>query len=296
MTHTFAEGLEPFLDNLRPTGVNQIDKLTERTAPSSARPLALISGLLAVLLTACVGVPGSSPAATAPATVPATPSQGQPTPGATAPPSTPAPSPIGTGDVGSSAQAAALVFASDPRWSQMMPLRADFVGQSSWYEASEDSNGFNVIITVGQGDCQAGCIERHAWQYHVSYSGEVLLVGETGDDVAVAPPAAVEGDLRVTIHLLAGPVCPVEQIPPAPNCAPRPVVGAEVGIYEPHGNQVATATSDDEGKVVFDVPAGAYYVAASPAEGIMLDPAPQAFAGLGGDQVGLVLSYDTGIR
>jgi hypothetical protein len=178
----------------------------------------------------------------------------------------------------------------------MMPLRADFVGQSSWYETSEDSNGFNVNITVGQGDCQAGCIERRVWQYHVSHSGDVELVGETGDDVAVLPPTSGEGDLRVTVHLLAGPTCPVQQIPPAPNCAPRPVVGAEVGIYEPHGNLVATATSDGEGKVVFEVPAGAYYVAPSPAEGLMLDPEPQAFSALAGDEVGLVLSYDTGIR
>ncbi len=178
----------------------------------------------------------------------------------------------------------------------MMPLRADVVGQSSWYEASEDSNGFNVNITAGQGDCQAGCIERHTWQYHVSHSGDVQLIGETGDDVAVAPPTGGVGDVRVTVSLLAGPTCPVEQIPPAPGCAPRPVVGADVGIYGPHGNLVATATSDASGSVIFDVPAGAYYVAASPAEGLMLDPEPQAFSAIAGDEVGLVLSYDTGIR
>jgi hypothetical protein len=262
----------------------------------SVVPLALVGGLLAILLAACVGDPGASPAAT----VQPTPAQSQPTPGRPGPTAspvvTPAPSPVDTGDVSSSAQAAALVFASDARWSQMVPLRADFVGQSSWYEASEDSNGFNVSITVGQGDCQAGCIERRVWQYHVSYSGDVELVGESGDDVAVPSPTGGEGGVRATVNLIAGPVCPVEQIPPAPDCAPRPVVGADVGIFDPHGNQVATGTSDAEGKVVFDVPAGAYYIAASPFEGLMLDPDPQAFSALGGDQVGLVLSYDTGIR
>jgi hypothetical protein len=269
---------------------------TDRVNPSSTRAFALVGGLLAILLTACVGSPGASPVGPT-ATAAPTPEHSQPTPGTTAPPSVlPDPSPTGTGAVSSSAQAAALVFASDQRWSQMMSLRADFVGQSSWYQASQDSDGFNVSITAGQGDCQAGCIERHTWQYHVSHSGDIELVGETGDDVAVIPPTGGAGDIGVTVHLIAGPVCPVEQIPPAPNCAPRPVVGAEVGIYDPHANLVATATSDDEGKVVFDVPAGAYYVAASPVEGIMLDPEPQAFAAIGGDDVGLVLSYDTGIR
>ena len=256
----------------------------------------MIGGLLAILLTACVGGPGPSPASSA-ATPPPTPGQSQPTPRVTVLPSiTPAPTLAGTGDVSSSAQAAALVFASDPRWSQMTPLRADFVGQSSWYEATEDADGFNVTITVGQGDCQAGCIERHAWQYHVSHAGDVVLVGETGDDVTVTPPTGGEGSVRVTVSLLAGPTCPVEQIPPAPGCAPRPVVGADVGIYDPHGNLVATATSNAEGKVIFDVPAGAYFVAASPAEGIMVDPEPQAFSAIAGDEVGLLLSYDTGIR
>ena len=268
----------------------------DHPALSSRRPLALIGALLALLLIACVGGPGSSPGTSPAATAP-TPAHSQPPPDTTAPSSiTPAPSVVPAGDVSSPAQAAALVFASDPRWSQMTPLRADLIGQSSWYEVSEDSDGFTVSITVGQGDCQAGCIKRHVWQYHVSHSGDVALVAETGDDVAVNPPTGGEGMVRVTVHLIAGPTCPVEQIPPAPECAPRPVVGAEVGIYEPHGNLVATAISDSEGKVIYDVPAGAYYVAASPMDEIMQDPEPQAFSALGGDEVGLVLSYDTGIR
>ena len=49
----------------------------------------------------------------------------------------------------------------------MSPLRPDMIGQSTWYEAFADGDGFTVNITVGQGDCQAGCIERHTWSYRV---------------------------------------------------------------------------------------------------------------------------------
>ncbi len=50
------------------------------------------------------------------------------------------------------------------------------------------------------------------------------------------------------------------------------------------------------GLLVFDVPAGAYYVVPATVEGLMGTPEAQAFSALGGDQVGLLFGYDTGIR
>jgi hypothetical protein len=177
----------------------------------------------------------------------------------------------------------------------MVPLRPDMIGQSSWYEAFEDADGYTVNITVGQGDCQAGCIEQHTWHYHVDHAGVVELVGEDGEPIDV-PPGEGVGDVLVTVNLTAGPVCPVEQFPPDPNCAPRPVQEAEVVLYSADRTEVARGNSDDEGNVTFQVPAGAYYAVASPAQGLMGTPEPQAFSALGGDQVGLLLGYDTGIR
>lgn len=178
----------------------------------------------------------------------------------------------------------------------MVPLRPDMIGQSSWYEALEATDGFTVNITVGQGDCQAGCIERHTWQYHVDYDGNVELVGENGPPIVVPPGPGGDGDARVTIVLTAGPVCPVEQIPADPDCAPRAVSEATVTIFKADGTEVASTTSDDEGQVVLDVPAGAYYVVATPVDGLMGSPEAQAFSVLAGDQVGLLFQYDTGIR
>ena len=170
------------------------------------------------------------------------------------------------------------------------------IGQSSWYEAFEDGDGFAVNITAGQGDCQAGCIDQHVWRYHVDREGNVELTGEDGEPVDVTPGQGGEGDVRVVVQLSAGPVCPVEQIPPDPKCDARSVANANVTIFEADGNEVATATSDDAGQLAFAVPAGAYYVVPATVEGLMGTAEAQAFSALGGDQVGLLFLFDTGIR
>jgi hypothetical protein len=198
--------------------------------------------------------------------------------------------------VTSAAQAAALVFASDPRWAQMVPLRADMIGQSSWYEAFEDGDGFAVNITVGAGDCQAGCIDQHVWHYRVDREGDVTLVGEDADDVDVTPPTGGEGDVKVVVQLTAGPTCPVESNPPDPNCAGRAVADAAVTIFDAQGNEVGTATSNADGMAELNVQQGAYFVVAAPVEGLMGTPEAQAFSALSGDHVGLIFAYDTGIR
>jgi len=247
----------------------------------------LLIALLAGLMIGCgaAAAPTVTPSPTSPST-----------PAPTLPP-TPSPRPTsGPVNVTSAAQAAALVFASDERWGRMMALRPDMVGQSSWYEVVADGTGFTVSITVGQGDCQAGCIERHTWQYHVDTHGSVVLVGETGDDIGMQPPVGGDGPAQITVDLTAGPTCPVEQNPPDPNCDDRPVKNAEVKLFDANGTLVATETSDDDGRVVFQVPSGAYYLEPQPAEGLMGTPEAQAVSVLGGDQSGLLFGYDTGIR
>lgn len=245
----------------------------------------------ALIAAGCAGGPGSTVAPGTPA-----PTAGGPTvTPAPAPTGTPSTSPAPTG-VTSAAQAAALVFASDARWAQIVPLRPDMIGQSTWYEAFEDGDGFAVNITVGEGDCQAGCIDQHVWHYRVDREGNVELTGEDGEDVDVTPGTGGDGDVKVVVQLIAGPTCPVESIPPDPNCAGRAVSNAEVTIFDAQGNEVATTTSNAEGMAEFAMPAGAYFVVPAPADGLMGTPEAQAFSALGGDQVGLLFAYDTGIR
>ena len=45
-----------------------------------------------------------------------------------------------------------------------------------------------IEITVGWGDCMAGCIERHVWTYEVSPDGTVELIAEQGDPVPADLP------------------------------------------------------------------------------------------------------------
>jgi hypothetical protein len=194
------------------------------------------------------------------------------------------------------AHAAALVFASDPRWTAISPLRDDLIGASTWFETSEEDGGFGVRITAGAGDCMAGCIEQHTWTYHVDVDGAVTLAGEEGDDVEVQAPATSDEPTELRIKLTAGPVCPVERDPPDPACAPRAVANAEVTVFAADGSEVGSTTSAADGTVAFDLEKGAYYVVAQSVDGLMGTPEPQAFSVAGGGQLDLVMGYDTGMR
>jgi hypothetical protein len=189
-----------------------------------------------------------------------------------------------------------LVLASNERYAHVGPLPPDLVGATTWYEASLTLDGFSVAVTLGSGDCEAGCIDKHTWTYHVDYDGTVTLTGDTGDSVEYRTPTGLEGPATLTVHLVAGPVCPVERVPPDPSCAPRPVVDGEIVVYSPGGVEVARGRSDDTGTVSLDVPGGAYYVEALPVDGLMRTPEAQAFSVPSGGTAGLLFGYDTGIR
>ena len=178
----------------------------------------------------------------------------------------------------------------------MQPLRDDLIGASSWFDAAEDATGFAVNVTIGAGDCQAGCIQRHTWSYHVERDGTVTLVGEQGDDITLERAVPTGDHVTLNLSLVAGPVCPVEQDPPDPACAPRPVTNVEVLVFDPAGQQVGEGVSDSQGLISMQLPAGAYYVVPAPVDGLMGDAQPLAFAAVGGDSVALVFDYDTGIR
>ena len=42
---------------------------------------------------------------------------------------------------------------------------------------------WQVVYTVGWGDCQAGCIDQHTWTYQVTPDGTVTLISEEGSPV-----------------------------------------------------------------------------------------------------------------
>ena len=92
-----------------------------------------------------------------------------------------------------SADAAALVIATDPRFSGAIELTPDIIGASKWWKAEAlPGGGYRIELTVGWGDCFAGCIERHVWTFDVDATGGVTLVSESGDPV----PSAVRTSRR----------------------------------------------------------------------------------------------------
>jgi hypothetical protein len=96
----------------------------------------------------------------------------------------------------------------------------------------------------------------------------------------------------------AGPVCPVEQNPPDPACAPRPVEGAVIVATDDAGAEVCRATSGRDGAYeLVLVETGSVLVTAEPVAGLMGVPAPvNVTLTQPGQLVELDLAYDTGIR
>ena len=105
--------------------------------------------------------------------------------GASPMPSTPGPTatpivvPVTTAEV-----AATLVIATDPRFAGAIRLTPELIGASRWWESSPlAGGGYTITLTLGWGDCPAGCIARHVWVFTVTGDGVVTRMGESGDPI-----------------------------------------------------------------------------------------------------------------
>ncbi len=87
--------------------------------------------------------------------------------------------------------ALAAVVEYDPRFAGIRLRDETMIGGSRWAEvtALDSSPAFFVTITVGWGDCEAGCIDRHTWEFLVRENGAVQPVSESGPAV----PAEITG-------------------------------------------------------------------------------------------------------
>lgn len=111
-----------------------------------------------------------------------------------------------------------------------------------------------------------------------------------------APPSATAA-ARIVGRATAGPVCPVETIPPNPACAPRPVPNAIIVVRDASGAEVARATTGADGTFEITVAPGRYVVEALPVSGLMGAPAPQTDVIVATSAPTTVdFGYDTGIR
>lgn len=88
-------------------------------------------------------------------------------------------------------------------------------------------------------------------------------------------PAGTDSLVKGTV--LFSPVCPVERIPPDPQCAPRPGV-ADIQLVRPNGTVAAQGRAGSDGQFSVVVAPGTYAVraaapAAGPGTGCQVEPA-----------------------
>jgi hypothetical protein len=225
-------------------------------SPPRAASLAVMTGVLVLALAACA-TGGAAPGASA--------------------------TPPGAAD------AARLALAQQDRFRGIEVFDANLIGQAAWYKVAAASDGWEVQIRIGWGDCPAGCINEHHWLYGVASDGSVHLISEDGD--ALPGATGVRGTVR------SGPTCPVVTNPPNPGCADRPVAGAILVFYDASGREAARTTSAADGTFSVELAPGAYRLVAQPVQGLMGTPAAMDVGVEAGQPMtGVTVSYDTGIR
>lgn len=257
-----------------------------RVARMALLPLALFA------VVACSASGGSSAGAGS-SGPPAGPGLASPTAGVSA-----APTPRGTQVAGADA-AFAAVRSRSPWFDGIGPRNPDLIGQASWWVAKAAPGGaWAVTVSTGWGDCQAGCIDRHAWQWLVSADGSVMFQGQSGSPLpegAAAGLAAAATTSGIGGTVRAGPTCPVER-PGDSACADRPVAGAVLVIRDASGTEVARFTTDGSGLFRVELAPGDYTLEPQPVATAM-GVAPSQRVTVAAGRLTLVdVGYDTGIR
>jgi len=131
-----------------------------------------------------------------------------------------------------------------------------------------------------------------------SYDFVLADTSPTTATVIVTKPgvAGNAAGIKSGIHgvVTTGPSCPVERIPPDPNCADRPQA-ATFSIDTLTGTHVAEVSSGADGEFTLLLPAGTYVITLR-ATAAMPSMAAQTFAVSGNKYTELSLKLDSGIR
>jgi hypothetical protein len=152
-----------------------------------------------------------------------------------------------------------------------------------------------VVATILLAGCSAAHVVGASASPSASGSPAASSTTTPAASTSASPAASSSIQTGIRGTATAGPVCPVERVPPDAGCAPRPVVGAVVDVRDAGGKQVAQAKTGPDGTFLVVVPPGTYTVTAEATTGIMHAPGPQSVTVT--DGVALVdLVYDTGIR
>lgn len=120
-------------------------------------------------------------------------------------------------------------------------------------------------------------------------------VGRTGPNCEFVCPAEVKDQASVHGEVLLSPVCPVERIPPDPNCTAKPYQTTVTAIEKKTNLIISQTKTNTKGEYFFTLPAGDYMIRAE--SGAIF---PQCEDGViaitEGSDIVLNISCDTGIR
>jgi hypothetical protein len=101
------------------------------------------------------------------------------------------------------------------------------------------------------------------------------LPGTTPSQSTGQTHASPAGELQdLTVLAVYQPVCGPQKPAPDTSCPPEPVVGVVVTAAAPDGSILAQATTDEAGRAVVRVPAGAITLSASAAPPPRITPRP----------------------
>ena len=130
------------------------------------------------------------------------------------------------------------------------------------------------------------------FRVHISVAGSLKY------GVSLPQLASDSGTARLVMlsgTAVAGPTCPVQRVLPDPACADRPVSGAEVLLVNDSGAQVGHVVTGSDGRFSIALSPGTYTLRPQRVVGLLGTAGPQTIDA-SGDDVEVVLRYDTGIR
>lgn len=129
---------------------------------------------------------------------------------------------------------------------------------------------------------------RYALVLAVGAMLAVAGLSQCGGDTTPTPTSGIDGTVTI------GPTCPVE-IEGATECAPRPFE-ATITVVDSDGDEVATARSDEAGRLRVALPPGEYTLVPEQPNAGAPPHAPEQDVTVAGTYTHVSIEYDSGIR
>lgn len=166
----------------------------------------------------------------------------------------------------------------------------------------EGEAGVGKSCPLSRSPRSLGCAHAHAIfvppsRYAPAMRRAVVLIAVTLALAACSVATARVPDSGIAGRVVAGPTCPVEQVPPLPQCAPRPLVAA-LRVHRLGRAASLTVRSAIDGRFRVALAPGSYVLRALANPGSPFPRPPAAFTVTVRPHhfTSVTVTYDTGIR